>query len=285
MRAGAAGLVVGGLVCQEVGAATAILLFPAVGAGGMVMLRLVFSAIVLLLIARPRMRGRTRGDWLTVGAFGVAIAAMNLLFYEALSRIPLGPAVTIEVLGPLVLSVVISRRASAWLWAVLAVAGVLMLSGGGFAGLDPLGVLFAAGAGAMWVAYILCSARTGRAFAKLDGLAIAMSIGAVLSLPLGIAAAGSALLVPLNLGLGLAVAVLSSTIPYALELLALRRLPAATFSILMALAPGIAALAGLVLLAQQLAVLQWVGIGFVIVAGIGAVRAAAPRTSIAPDTA
>jgi inner membrane transporter RhtA len=265
-------LVVAGLACQEVGAALAVLLFPEVGPLGMVMLRLVFSAILLLLIARPALRGHSRNGWLAVLGFGLVLALMNGLFYLALARLPLGVTVTIEVLGPLVLSIVASRRLSAWLWAVLAFAGVAALAGGGWDRLDPLGVLFALGAAASWAFYILASARVGREFPGLDGLALAMTAGALLALPFGILSAGSALLRPDLLALGAAVAVLSSTIPYALELIALRRLPAAVFAILMSLSPATAALAGWLLLGQQLVWLELVGIALVITASIGAVR-------------
>jgi inner membrane transporter RhtA len=273
---GAAGLVVAGLACQEVGAAFAVLLFPSVGALGMVALRLTFSALILLAIARPSVRGRSRGDWMTVVLFGLALAVMNGLFYEALARIPLGAAVTIEVLGPLVLSVATSRRASSWLWAVLAFVGVFLLGQGSFGELDPVGVLFAAGAGASWAGYILLSSRTGSRFERLDGLALAMAIGAVLTLPLGLAVAGPAIVRPDILLLGAAVAVLSSTIPYALELFALRRIPSSSFAILMSLAPAIAALAGVVLLAQHISIVGVIAIALVVIASIGAVRSARP---------
>lgn len=263
-----------GLICQEVGASFAVLLFPAVGAIGMVSLRLAFSAIVLLAVARPRMRGYRRSDWLTVIAFGIALALMNALFYEALARVPLGSTVTIEVLGPLVLSVVMSRRASSWLWAVLAFVGVVLLSQGSFEALDPAGVAFAFGAAAMWAAYILLSARTGGKFPRLDGLAIAMTIGAVITVPFGVFSAGPAIFQPGILLLGTAVAVLSSTIPYALELIALRRLRPATFSILMSLTPAIATAAGFVILRQQLSGVAFVAIALVIAASIGAVLSA-----------
>ncbi|NLP84750.1 EamA family transporter [Microbacterium sp. CFH 90308] len=265
-------LVVVGLACQEVGASLAVLLFPEVGPLGMVMLRLVFSAIVLLLIARPALRGHSRADWSGVVLFGLVLAVMNGLFYLALERLALGVTVTIEVLGPLVLSIVASRRASAWLWAPLALAGVVALGGGGWDRLDPLGVLFALGAAASWAFYILSSARVGRAFPKLDGLALAMAIGAVIALPFGIADAGAALLRIELVALGAAVALLSSTIPYAFELVALRRLPAAAFAILMSLAPATAALAGFVFLGQHMTWLEVAGIALVITASIGAVR-------------
>lgn len=265
-------LVVVGLACQEVGASLAVLLFPEVGPLGMVMLRLAFSAVILLAIARPRLRGHSRSDWTGVVWFGVVLAGMNGLFYLALERLPLGVTVTIEVLGPLVLSIVASRRASAWLWALVALAGVVALGGGGWERLDPLGVVFALGAAASWAFYILMSARVGSAFPKLDGLALAMTVGALLSLPFGILDAGGALLRWDLVALGAAVAVLSSTIPYALELVALRRLPAAVFAILMSLAPATAAIAGFVLLGQHLVWLEIIGIGLVICASIGAVR-------------
>jgi inner membrane transporter RhtA len=269
--------VLAGLVCQEVGAGVAVTLFPQVGALGMVALRLSFSAIILAVAFRPSLRRRSRSDWLTVVGFGLVLAVMNALFYEAIARIPLGTAVTIEFLGPLVLSVVVSRRASAWLWAVLALLGVGLLGRQGFENLDPLGVVFALAAGAMWVSYILLSARTGRHFARLDGLAIAMAVGAVVSIPFGAVTAGPTLVAPHVLLFGLAVAVLSSAIPYALELLALRRLPSSTFSILLSLAPALAAVAGFVILHQVLDVLDALAIAFVIVASMGAVRAAARR--------
>ncbi len=278
----AVALVIAGLACQEVGASIAVLLFPQVGPLGMVMMRLVFSAVVLLVIARPRLRGHTRDAWIAVIGFGVVLAAMNSLFYLALERLPLGVTVTIEVLGPLVLSIVASRRASAWLWALLALVGVVALGGGGWGDLDPLGVLFALGAAASWAFYILSSARVGRAFPQLDGLALAMTAGALLALPFGIADAGAALLHPGILALGAAVAILSSTIPYAFELIALRRLAAAAFAILMSLAPATAALAGFIFLGQTLVWLEVVGIALVIGASIGAVRAS---TRAAHETA
>ncbi|GAA5036010.1 DMT family transporter [Microbacterium fluvii] len=269
-------LVAVGLACQEVGASLAVLLFDDVGPLGMVMLRLVFSAIVLLAIARPTLRGHGRDGWVSVALFGLVLALMNGLFYLALERLPLGVTVTIEVLGPLVLSIVAARRASAWLWAALAFCGVLALGGGaGWGSLDPIGVLFALGAAASWAFYILASARVGRQFPQLDGLALAMTVGALVALPFGIIQAQHALLRVDLLAIGAAVAVLSSTIPYALELIALRRLPAAVFAILMSLSPATAALAGFVLLGQQLAPLQLAGVALVIAASIGAVRSSA----------
>ncbi|MGW2272064.1 EamA family transporter [Streptomyces yangpuensis] len=276
-RFGPVALVISAGVSVQFGAALAVMIMPRAGAAGVVTLRLAAAAIVLLLLCRPKVRGYTRSDWGTVAAFGVAMAGMNGLFYQAIDRIPLGPAVTLEVLGPLALSVVVSRRLVNFLWAGLALAGVALLSGHGggglgFGSLDPLGAAYALGAGAMWAAYIVFSARTGRRFPQADGLALAMAAAAVLSLPLGVFEAGSDLLVPSTIALGVGVAVLSSVLPYTLELLALRRMPAPTFAILMSLEPAIAATAGFLVLSQTLSPLDAVAIALVIAASMGAVR-------------
>ncbi|MCM3613996.1 EamA family transporter [Microbacterium enclense] len=273
----AAALVLVGLACQEVGASFAVMLFPETGPLGIVMLRLVFSALLLLLIARPRLRGHTAVAWRSVIGFGVVLASMNGLFYLALARLPLGVTVTIEVLGPLTLSILTATGLARWLWAGLALAGVVALGAGGWDRLDLLGVVFALGAAVSWALYILASARVGREFPRLDGLALAMAVGAVIVLPFGVWQAGSALLRVDILALGAAVALLSSTIPYALELVALRRLPASAFAILMSLGPATASVAGFLLLGQHLSWLEIAGIALVIAASIGAVLAAARR--------
>ncbi|MFK4145869.1 EamA family transporter [Streptomyces sp. NPDC004065] len=269
---GPVGLVLAGGISVQFGGALAVTLMPRAGALGVVSLRLLVAAIVLLLVCRPRLRGHSRTDWGTVVAFGVAMAAMNGTFYQAVARIPLGPAVTLEVLGPLALSVLASRRAINVVWAALALAGVFLLGGGGFSGLDPAGVAFALGAGAMWAAYIVFSARTGRRFPQADGLALAMAVGAVLFLPLGVAESGTRLADPVTFGLGAAVAMLSSVLPYTLELLALRKLPASTFAVLMSLEPALAATAGFLVLGQSLTAFQALAIALVIAASMGAVR-------------
>ncbi|MER5831464.1 EamA family transporter [Streptomyces sp. NPDC002130] len=269
---GPVGLVLAGGISVQFGGALAVTLMPRAGALGVVALRLLVAAVVLLLVCRPRLRGHSRTDWGTVVVFGITMAAMNGLFYQAVARIPLGPAVTLEVLGPLALSVFASRRAINVVWAALALAGVFLLGGGGFSGLDPTGAAFALGAGAMWAAYIVFSARTGRRFPQADGLALAMAVGAVLFLPLGIAESGTKLLDPVTLGLGAAVALLSSVLPYTLELLALRRLPASTFAILMSLEPAIAATAGFLILDQALNAAEAAAIALVVAASMGAVR-------------
>ncbi|GGV52017.1 membrane protein [Streptomyces griseoflavus] len=277
---GPVGLVLAGGVSVQFGGALAVTLMPRAGALGVVTLRLLVAAIVLMVLCRPRLRGHSRADWGTVIVFGVAMAAMNGLFYQSVARIPLGPAVTLEVLGPLTLSVLASRRAINLVWAALALAGVFLLGGGGFGSLDPVGVAFALGAGAMWAAYIVFSARTGRRFPQADGLALAMGVAAVLFLPLGIAESGTKLLDPTILALGAAVAVLSSVLPYTLELLALRSLPASTFAILMSLEPALAAAAGFLILDQALSTTEAAAIALVIAASMGAVRTQVGRGKV-----
>ena len=162
--AGAVGLVLGALLSGPFGAAVAALLFPRVGVDGVVTLRLTIAALVLLAVCRPRVRGYRRADWLLIGGFGAALAGMNTLAYHAIALIPLGPVVMLEVLGPLVLSVVTARRAASWWWAGLAAAGVALLSSTGFDRLTPAGIGFAAAAGAVWAGYIMASARVGQRF-------------------------------------------------------------------------------------------------------------------------
>lgn len=264
-------LVLAGVVSVQVGASIAVLIFPALGPMGVVALRIAFAAVLLLIIARPRLRGRSRADWMTVVAFGVVLAVMNTAFYFALERIPLGVAVTIEVLGPLILSVVLGRKALSWVWAILAFIGVIIICGFGFGELDLVGVALAALAGACWAAYILAAARAGRRFAQLEGLALALVVSTVLTLPLGIAFAGPAMLQVEVLAVALLVAALSSAIPYSVELIALRRIPESTFGVLMSLEPAAAVAAGFLVLRQALTWLDLVAIVLVIAASIGAV--------------
>ncbi|MFJ9536990.1 EamA family transporter [Streptomyces sp. NPDC101225] len=278
---GPVGLVLAAGLSVQFGAALAVSLMPRAGALGVVTLRLIAAAVVLLVVCRPRLRGHSRADWGTVVVFGVAMGAMNGLFYQAADRIPLGAAVTLEVLGPLALSVLASRRALNAVWAALALGGVVLLSGGGgLGGLDPVGVAFALGAGAMWATYIIFSARTGRRFPQADGLALAMAVGALLMLPLGVAESGSKLTDPTTVALGSAVAILSSVLPYTFELLALRRLPASTFAIMMSLEPALAATAGFLILGQALSAAQAAAIAMVIAASMGAVRTQVGRRKV-----
>jgi len=264
----AVGLVLAAVTVLQFGAGWAVTLFDRLGPGGAAFLRLAIAAAILVALWRPRLRERARGDLRLAVAFGVTLGLMNLCIYEAMDRIPLGIAVTIEFAGPLAVAVGGSRRALDLVWVVLAAAGIVLLARGG--DLDPLGVAFAAAAGVAWAGYILLSARTGRAFAGGTGLAIAMPAGALVLAPVGVAEAGGALLEPELLAAAAGVALLSSVIPYSLELEALRRLPARVFGVLMSLEPAVAALAGLVVLGQGLAPRDWFGIALVVVASAGA---------------
>jgi inner membrane transporter RhtA len=271
-------LVVGGITSTQAGAAVAKTLFDDLGSSGTVLLRTVFAAAVLFAIWRPRVRGHPRSDLVTAAAFGIALAAMNFTFYAAIDRIPLGIAVTIEFIGPLAVAVLGSRRPLDFTWVVLAAVGILLLARGGGA-VETDGVLLALLAGLFWALYILLSARTGRAFPGGSGLALAMVFGSVLLLPTGVAAAGDALLDPKLLLAGFGVAMLSSAIPYSLELEALRRLPARVFGILLSLEPAMAALAGFVVLGEGLRLRDGVAIALVAAASAGASLTAAERAA------
>lgn len=265
-------LVLLALLFQEAGAAVAVLAFPAAGPIGMVALRLCISALLLWPIIRPRLRGLGGPAWAAAIRYGLILGGMNFFFYLALDRLYLGTAVTIEVLGPLALSVLAGRRWVSVVWAVTALAGVVLLGSGHFGELDPWGVVFAVVAAALWAGYILATKSAGEHFEGLTGLTLGMTIGGLAVLPIALATTGTTLFEPHVLLLGLGVAVLSSAAPYALEMLALRRLPTATFAILLALAPAVAALTGLVILHQELGLTAWIGIALVVVAGIGATR-------------
>jgi inner membrane transporter RhtA len=210
--------------------------------------------------------------------FGAVLAAMNLCFYEALDRIGLGIAVTLEFAGPLTVAVAGSRRALDLLWVGLAAAGILLLAGPGGSSPDPLGIAFALAAGACWGTYILLSARIGRAYPGGAGLAIAMVFGAALLIVPGVAAGGADLLDPGVAAVGLAVAVLSSVVPYSFELEALRRIPTQVFGVMMSLEPGAAAVIGLIALDQGLAAEEAIGIALVTAASAGALRGAGVTT-------
>jgi inner membrane transporter RhtA len=266
-RAAAVGLVVIAAVSPQVGAAFAVTLFGELGPAGTAFLRLAFAAIILWAIWRPRLTGDLR----LAAAFGVALGLMNWSFYEAIARIPLGVAVTIEFAGPLLVSVIGSRRPLDLVWVALAAAGIVLLVNPGAGTVDPVGVAFALVAGSCWMAYIYLSKRVGAAFPGGSGLAIAMLVGALLVLPAGVIQADGALAQPGLLGASLVVSLASSVVPYSLELVALRRLPEAVFGVLMSLDPAVAALAGFVVLNQALAPRDLLGIAMVVVASAGAV--------------
>jgi inner membrane transporter RhtA len=267
-------LVMGAVASVQIGAAIATTLFDELGPAGTVLLRTGFAAVALLLLWRPRLRGRSNEALRDAVLFGLALAGMNLSFYAALDRIPLGIAVTLEFTGPFAVAVAASRRASDLLWVALAAGGIVLLSPGIHGSLDLTGALLALLAGAFWATYIVLAARVGQAFSGGQGLTLAMIVATVVLLPAGIVAGGSDLGDPGLLGAGVAVALLSSAIPYSLELEALRRLPKGTFGVLMSLEPAVAAVVGLVALGQDLSATEVVAVALVVAASAGALSAA-----------
>ena len=274
-------LVLVGIASVQLGAGIAKTLFDEVEPETIVWLRLVTSAVVLALIARPALRGRSGNDWLVVLAFGATLGLMNWAIYQSFARIPLGIAVTIEFIGPLTLAVIGSRRPRDLAWVVLAGLGVALL-GLEPADLDVVGVLFALLAGAGWAAYILLSAQTGRRWQGLDGLAMASVVATLVLTPMVAGSGGGGLDGRIVL-LGAAVGLLSSVIPYSCEMAALRTLPPSVFSILMSLEPAAAALAGMLVVGEFLTGIQWVALVCVVIASIGATRSRPMIGEPAPD--
>ena len=275
-------LVLIGILSVQFGAGVAKTLFDEVAPTTIVWLRLVASALVLLAVARPALRGRTGQDWMVVLAFGLALGLMNWSIYQSFARIPIGLAVTIEFVGPLTLAVLGSRRPRDLLWVGLAGLGVLLL------GLQPgdltwAGVGFALLAAATWAAYILLSAQTGRRWPGVDGLAVASLVATLLLTPLALGRYAGELADGRILLLGALVGLLSSVIPYTCELVALRSMEPAVFSILMSVEPAAAALAGLVVVHEVLGPLQLLAMACVVVASVGATRSGATISEPVPD--
>jgi inner membrane transporter RhtA len=261
-------LVLLGIVSVQVGSALAKGLFSAVGSFGTVALRLFFAAAMLMLLWRPTLRMNRRA-WGVVVSYGVILGLMNLCFYLALARIPLGIAVTIDFLGPLAVALAGSRRWLDAFWAVLAGGGVVLLMEGG-GDVDLVGFLFALAAGTFWGLYILVGAALGRHTTQGNGLALGMAVAALVAVPFGVAASGTALIQPWVLVAGLGVALLSSVIPYTVDLEALRKMPPRVFGILMSLEPAMAALIGFILLRESLHWSQWIAVLCVVAASAGA---------------
>lgn len=264
------GLVLASISSVQVGAAWATTIFHQVGASGACLLRLAAASAVLVVVGRPKVGAFSKRQWIWAVTLGLVLAGMNLTFYHAISRIPLGTAVTIEFIGPLLVALAGSRRARDVIWALLAAAGIVALCHGIASGTNAEGIIFAAIAGLLWAAYILVQAQVGRSFSDGAGLAIAMTAAALVALPFGVASGSSRLVVPGTLAIGVAVGMLSSAIPYSLELRALRSLSTSTFGVLMSLEPAFAALAGAVVIGQAITLRDGVGIGLVCVASLGA---------------
>lgn len=266
----AVGMLLISMVSYQCGASLAVHLFPKVGALGATAYRLGFSALILLLWRRPWRRWHGGQDWRVVCGYGLAMGAMNMVFYLSLRTIPLGIAVALEFTGPLALALSGSRRWIDFVWIALVVGGLALLLPlrGQMHGLDPVGVLYALAAGAGWALYIVLGKKAGAAWGG-DAVTLGTSVGALLAIPFGVAHAGSALLSPALLPYALGVAMLSSALPYSLEMVAMTRLPARTFSTLLSLEPAVAALAGVALLGEGLSLLQWIAIATIIVASAG----------------
>jgi len=263
------------------GAAIAKSLFPVLGATGTVSLRVILSALMLLAAFRPRLARFTAAQWRAVIPYGVVLGVMNLVFYLAIVRIPLGLAVTLEFIGPLGVAVAGSRRALDVVWVVLAAAGIALIAPWSGGGVDPLGVALALAAGACWAAYILLGGHVSRVVSGGAAVAVGMAIAAVTVLPVAVASGGLGRLTPRLLAAGVGVALLSSAVPYTLEMIALKALPARTFGILMSLEPAVAALTGLIFLEEILTVAQWLAVALVIAASAGATLTTKPATRTA----
>jgi len=268
-----------GMVCTQIGASLAKGLFPMVGATGATTLRLTLAALVLLAVFRPWRQKLDRRQWHAVLAYGGVMGAMNLFFYAALQTIPLGVAVALEFTGPLAVALAGSRKPLDFAWIVLAVAGLAMLlplgQSSGQVGLP--GVLLALAAGACWAGYIIFGQRAGTGGGP-HITALGVSVAAVIALPFGVATAGTALLDPAILPIALAVGLLSSAIPYALDMVALPHIPSRLFGILMSGQPALGALSGFLILSETLNPWQTGGIAAVIIASIGATVTIARNT-------
>ncbi|PSS52710.1 threonine/homoserine exporter RhtA [Pseudomonas sp. BBP2017] len=265
------GLLLIAMASIQSGASLAKSMFPVVGAQGTTTLRLIFASVIMLLLLRPWRARLSASTLRTVIIYGMALGGMNLLFYMSLRTVPLGIAVALEFTGPLAVALYASRRAVDFLWIGLAVVGLLLLipigqTGGG---IDPIGAGYALGAGVCWALYILYGQKAG-AENGIQTAALGVMIAALFVAPVGIAHAGSALLNPALLPIALGVAILSTALPYSLEMVALTRMPARTFGTLMSIEPAFGALCGLLFLGEVLSASQWLAIGAIITASVGA---------------
>ncbi len=268
-------LLLTGIGSVQVGNAWADTLFHQVGAGGAGLMRLAWAMVILTLLYRPVLHGRSREEWLSAAALGVVLACMNLTFYHAIARLPLGIAVTVEFIGPLGVAVAQSRRRRDLVWVLLAALGILSLAHGDTRDLSTPGLILAAAAGCFWGLYILVQARVGRAFADGSGLALAMFVATLVAIPDGLVEGGPALIRPGVLAVGLAVGLLSSVIPYSVELQVLRLMAPGVFGVLMSMEPVAAAIAAVVILGQGLSTREVLGMALVTSASIGASLAGA----------
>lgn len=263
------GLVILAILSIQVGAAVAIQLFDSLGPGGTVWLRVTIAAVLLCLVWRPALGMALRRHFGLLLLYGLTLGAMNLLFYMAIDRIPLGIAVAIEFTGPLAVAVATSRRLRDFLWIGLALGGVLLLAPDIGGDLDPIGVLYAALAGVGWGGFVLLSVRVGKAFKAGDGLALGMAVAALVLLPFGLPALPALAADPILLAAAFGIAVLSTAIPFSLEFEALKRIPPRVYGVLITLEPAIAMLVGIVLLGEVLGPRALAAIACVTAAALG----------------
>jgi inner membrane transporter RhtA len=265
------GLLLIAMASIQSGASLAKSMFPIVGAQGTTTLRLIFASIIMLLILRPWRAKLTAKSLKTVIVYGIALGGMNLLFYMSLRTVPLGIAVALEFTGPLAVAIFSSRKAIDFVWIGLAITGLLLLIplGEGAQGIDLVGTAYALGAGVCWALYILFGQKAG-ADNGVQTAALGVIIAALFIAPVGIVHAGSALLTPALIPIALAVALLSTALPYTLEMIALTRMPTRTFGTLMSIEPAFGALSGLLFLHEVLSVTQWIAILCIIMASVGA---------------
>lgn len=271
-------LVVVAMISIQTGATIAKGMFPLVGAPGATALRLFFAALILAVVMRPWRARPGRGGWRPILLYGVALGGMNLLYYMALRTLPLGIAVALEFTGPLAVAMLASRRLLDFVWVALAIVGLLLLLPVGVAdqGIDPVGAAFALAAGGCWALYIVFGQKAGGDHGT-QSVAWGTMIAAALVVPIGVADAGATLLTPAVIPMAIGVAVLSTALPYTLEMMALTRLPARVFGTLMSIEPAIGALSGLMILGERLTALQWTAIAAVVAASLGAALTIAPR--------
>ena len=270
-------LVLLSVASTQIGSAFAKRLFDTLSPMGVVLLRVGFAAILLLVLWRPHLDGKIRSNYRSLILFGLSLALMNLSYYLAIERIPISIAVTLEFIGPLSLAVASFRQFFDLVWVLLAAIGIILLAPMGGSVLDPTGVILALLAGSFWAVYILLSAQVGQALPGGAGLALSMLIATVVLLPGGVLAGGAALLNPKLLLIGFGVAILSSVIPYSLELEALRFLPVQVFGVLLSLEPAAAALMGFIVLGETLEVRAIVAISLISIAAAGASKFATHR--------
>ena len=273
----------GAIITLCVGTSFAKQLFPIIGAQGATAYRVGFSALILLAIWRPWRHPLNRADLKAVALYGAVMGLMNLCFYMSLRTTPLGLAIAIEFTGPLALALLHSRKLIHFVWIGLAAAGLLLLLPltPGADALDPIGVAFAGAAAVLWALYIVLGKRTGNMHAGRT-VALGMSMAAIIVVPFGLASAGAALFQPAILALGLVVAVLSSAIPYSLEMIALKGIPKRSFGVMLSAEPAVGALAGLMMLGERLAPLQWLAIGCIIAASAGTILTTPAEVEPAP---